>query len=105
MMKYSESEALREIVKRSERLREAKKRRRSGVCLALSAVLVCALTFILARLAPEAEPLAVSGAYGAFLLPEQTGWYVLVAVCAFAAGVLFTVGVRGLQSRDKNDKE
>lgn len=90
-MKYTMDAAVTEIAVRSKRLR--KRREKSSVralsvsCLVLAALLVRTTTALHLTLCATVP----AGTYGALLLGEATGGYVLVAVIAFAAAVVVTL--------------
>ena len=87
---YDTTERLRRAkgaARRLVRKREQKVLRKLG---ATCAALTLALTGALARLT-GGTPGAVQGAYGATLLADSAGGYVLVGVAAFAAAVVLTV--------------
>ena len=89
-MKYSQQEQLKEILNRSEKLRQ---RREKNVISALStsvAVLFFALLGCIGTIG-KAGVAESRTDYGAFLLSAETGGYVLAAVVAFVAGVITAV--------------
>ena len=102
-MRYSQEEALREILRRGEIL--ARKRRHrsvrllSGACLVLSALLVAAVW--------QAAGMSATGAggsvYGSYLLSEEGGGYVLTGVIAFILGIVFTLFCLHLRNK-RQDK-
>ena len=94
-----------EIVKK--RVREnTRRRQRRGVC-GLSAV--CMLLFAAlmqaAGLAVGQGQTAAQGIFGAMLLREDAGGYVLVAVVSFAAAVALTAVCMRLHRRDKRKED
>ena len=82
------------------RQREQKALRRLG---ALCAALALGLTGTLAHFTGGVQG-GVQGAYGATLLSESAGGYVLVGVAAFAAAVTLTVICMRLHERDKRNE-
>ena len=94
-----------ELVKRRVRENIRRKQRR-GVC-GLSAVCV----FLLAALTRTAGLVigqgqtAAQGGFGAMLLREDAGGYVLVAVAAFAVSAALTAVCMRLHERDKRKEE
>ena len=94
-----------EIVKK--RVREnTRRRQRRGVC-GLSAV--CMLLFAAlmqaAGLAVGQGQTAAQGVFGAMLLREDAGGYVLVGVVSFAAAVVLTAVCMRLHRRDKRKED
>ena len=87
--------AARQLVRRQER----KALRRLGtLCAALALALTGALTHFAGSI-----PGTVQGAYGATLLADSAGGYVLVGVAAFVTAVALTVVCMRLHERDKQN--
>ena len=93
-----------------QQVRENTRRRQRREVISLSAL--CLLLFT--ALAKGADALivqgqtAAQGAFGAMLLREDAGGYVLVAVAAFAAAVVLVIACIRLREREKRrngDKE
>ena len=82
------------------RKQEQKALRRLG---ALCAALALALTGALAHFT-RGTPGAVQGAYGATLLADSAGGYVLVGVAAFVTAVTLTIVCMRLHEREKRNK-
>lgn len=86
-----------------QRVRENTRRRQRREAISLSAF--CLMLFT--ALAGAADALIVRGqtaawgAFGAMLLREDAGGYVLVGVVAFAAAVLLTAACMRLREREK----
>ena len=92
------------LVKRRVHERSRRKRRReaislSAVCLLLFAVLTQAVGTVVGPGQPEAW-----GVFGAMLLREDAGGYVLVAVVSFAAAAAITALCIRLRSRENQKK-
>lgn len=98
----------------AERLRRAKQaarqltqrreqralRRLGALCAVLGLMLTGALAYV-----TGGTPGAVQGAYGATLLTDQAGGYVLVGVVSFAAAaVVLTVVCMRLHAREKQNE-
>ncbi|MBQ3275957.1 MAG: glycosyltransferase [Oscillospiraceae bacterium] len=98
-MKYSQEAAISEITARGARIRKQRQKSRtkilSGATLALAALLMTAL----ASLGPAPSVESFGDAYGALLLGEKSGGYVLVAVAAFALAAAITILV--IRHREK----
>ena len=94
-----------ELVKRRVREMTRRKRRRgiyglSAMCMLLFAVLMQAVGTVAGPGQPEAW-----GVFGAMLLREDAGGYVLVAVVSFAAAVAITALCFRLRDREKLRKD
>ncbi len=90
-----------------QRVRENTRRRQrrgiyglSAVCMLLFAVLMQAVGTVAGPGQPEAW-----GAFGAMLLREDAGGYVLVAVVSFAAAVVVTVFCTRLRKNNKQQEQ
>ena len=90
-----------------QRVRENTRRRQrrgiyglSAMCMLLFAVLMQAAGTVVAPGQPEAW-----GAFGAMLLREDAGGYVLVAVVSFAAAVIITALCFQLRKRENQKKD
>ena len=89
--------AARQLVRRQER----KALRRLGtLCAALALALTGALTHFAGSI-----PGTVQGAYGATLLADSAGGYVLVGVASFTAAAVLTVVCMRLHEREKRKKD
>ena len=89
--------AARQLVRQQER----KALRQLGtLCAALALALTGALTHFAGSI-----PGTVQGAYGATLLAESAGGYVLVGVAAFVIAVALTVVCMRLYERDKRNED
>jgi fructose-specific phosphotransferase system IIC component len=83
-------ERIRLAKQRAEELRRKRERRPLRGLSAMSIMLLISLTGAICALSGE-RPGAVPGLYGATLLNDDAGGYVLAAVLAFMAGVVVTV--------------
>ena len=93
------------LVKRRVHERSRRKRRReaislSAVCLLLFAVLTQAVGTVVGPGQPEAW-----GVFGAMLLRQDAGGYVLVAVVSFAAAAAITALCFRLRNRENRKKD
>ena len=99
-MKYTEQEQLDQILFRSEKLRQRKELCALRGLSAAAAALIWVLAVCIG--APGRTGFAKSQTvYGSFLLSEETGGYVLVAVLAFAVGIVVAVLIHRHRGRDK----
>ena len=89
-----------------QRVRENTRRRQRREAISLSAacmLLVAVLTQAAGTVVGPGQPEAW-GVFGAMLLREDAGGYVLVAVVSFAAAVVITALCFRLRSREKQKK-
>ena len=89
----------RRVHERSRRKRRREARSLSAVCLLLFAVLTQAVGTVVGPGQPAAW-----GAFGAMLLREDAGGYVLVAVVSFAAAAAITALCFRLRTRENQKK-
>ena len=83
-MKYTNEEMVSEIMKRSEKVQNERKRRTYSYLAGAGAVLFTALIAIIALIPADiAGPQNSETLYGSFLLNRAAGGYVLVALIAF----------------------
>lgn len=92
-----------ELVKKRAREVHRRRQRRSiyrlsCVCVLLFAALMQAAGTIIGRSQPD-----VRGAFGAILLRQNAGGYVLLGVVSFAAAVVITVVCMRLHEREKQN--
>ena len=102
-MKYTLDAAVAEIAVRSKQLRNRREksavRALFGSCLVLAVLLAGTMT----ALRPWISAVVPAGTYGALLLSEAVGGYVIVAVAAFALATVITLlAVR--QRGNRHDK-
>lgn len=90
-----------------QRVREHNRRRQrrgiyglTAVCLLLFTVLVREMDALIGQ-----GQVAAQGVFGAMLLRENAGGYVLVGVVSFAAAVVLTVLCMRLREREKQNRE
>jgi hypothetical protein len=94
-----------ELVKRQIRKNTRRRQKRgigrlSAVCMLLFAALMQAAGTVVGPGQPEAW-----GVFGAMLLREDAGGYVLVGVAAFTAAVVLTVVCMRLHEREKQKRK
>ena len=99
-MMYSNEEALHEILKRSIDLQKKKKQRSTQLLCGTVGILTAGLILTIALFAGGGPAGITNPAYGAFLLPAEAGGYILIALIAFAAGVILTLLIR----KHRNDR-
>ena len=90
-----------------QRVRENTRRRQRREAISLSAVcmLLCAALMQTAGTVVGPGQTAAWGAFGAMLLREDAGGYVLVAVVSFAAAVVITVLCFHLRKKEWQGKD
>ena len=90
-----------------QRVRENTRRRQRREAISLSAVcmLLCAALMQTAGTVVGPGQTAAWGAFGAMLLREDAGGYVLVAVVSFAAAAAITALCFRLRSRENQKKD
>ena len=90
-MKYTNEEALAEIMRRSDQIKIRKSCRAYKVLSCVSGVLFFVLVFMIALFPKDITATSGGSVYGAFLLSRESGGYVLVAVIAFVLGIAVTL--------------
>ncbi|MCR5148376.1 MAG: YhcB family protein [Eubacterium sp.] len=90
-MKYTNKEALAEIMRRSDQIMIKKSRRACRVLSCVSGVLFMGLVFLIALTPKDMTVTSEGSVYGAFMLSRESGGYVLVAVIAFTLGIAVTL--------------
>ena len=91
------------LVKQRVRENTRRRQRREAISLSAACMLLCAVLTQAANTAVGQGQTAAWGVFGAMLLREDAGGYVLVAVVSFAAAVVVTVFCTRL--RKKNNKQ
>ena len=93
----------RRVVLVKKRAREIRRRRQRREVGSLSALCVLLLAALMRTADTVVGPgmAAAQGSFGAMLLRQDAGGYVLVGVVAFAAAVLLTAVCMRLRERDK----
>lgn len=90
-MKYTSSEALKNVLERRDKLKKARAQRRLGwFSLGLCAVLLV-LTLAISSMPLPVQQTSGAGAMGSFLLEARTGGILAAVVLAFLLGVLITL--------------
>ena len=103
-MKYTLDESMQEFEKRLE-LQQKKKRKRTSAALfsgigALSVMLVFALSAVIDPTVPNQG----ESSYGSFLLSQEAGGYLIVALIGFVLGILLTFTILYRNGRLKRRK-
>lgn len=106
-MKYSDEDALKEILSRRNTVIR-RRRSRSMVSLAAVSMALFATLLILLSAVPAGTVSTVSGGtiYGSFLLGRAAGGYVLASVVAFLLGITVTLFcIKYREQRFDNEKD
>ncbi len=104
-MNYSDEDALKEVLKRKDKIIRRRSSKTCGYLAAAGTALFAALVTVISVLpAGSATPVSGGSIYGAFLLGREAGGYVLAAVIAFILGVVVTLlCIKYRQIKDKTD--
>ena len=97
------------LVKQRVRENTRRRQRREVISLSAACILLCAALMQTAGTVVAPGQTAARGVFGAMLLREDAGGYVLVAVISFAAAVAITalcfrLRIRENQKKDGTDK-
>ena len=104
-MRYSEEEALGEIIRRSKRIARDRRRKRETILIA-SAVLIAICASVIILSIPAGNRIYdTMTLYGSFLLNQSTGGYILVAVIAFITGIAVAIICRKYQNEKKDPED
>ena len=93
------------LVKQRVRENNRRRQRRGIYGLSAACMLLCAALMQTAGTVVGPGQTAVWGVFGAMLLREDAGGYVLVAVVSFAAAAAFTVLCFRLRNRENQKKD
>ncbi len=104
-MKYTSDQAVSEIMKRSKRIRQKRHQSMQAALFGASMVLFALLVTTIAGFSGYSSTGATESVYGSLMLPQQAGGYVLVAVLAFACGMILAVLLMYYRNHQNNRKE
>jgi putative copper export protein len=90
-MRRDIDDSLREILKRSDRIRREREKRLIRGMTSACVVLLVALTACISIFSGSGGSPVSESVYGSFLLSAEAGGYVLVAVLAFICGIIASV--------------
>ena len=93
------------LVKQRVRENTRRRRRREAISLSAACMLLCAALMQAAGTVVGPGQPEAWGVFGAMLLREDAGGYVLVAVVSFAAAVVITALCFRLRSRENQKKD
>lgn len=101
-VKYSLDEAAGEIGRRRDRIIHHRKRRSLGLLATFSALTLFALGAAFYELTGFGETGGERSVYGALMLPNEAGGYILVGVLCFVAAVIITLLCIKYRSRSES---
>lgn len=93
------------LVKQRVRENTRRRQRREVISLSAACILLCAALMQTAGTVVALGQTAAWGVFGAMLLREDAGGYVLVAVVSFAAAVVITALCFRLRSKENRRKD
>lgn len=93
LMRYNTDTALIEITKRSEEIKRRKSVGTTVLLTSLSGILLLTLCFVSSAFVSASPVGVVFAQYGALMMDEMTGGYVLSAVIGFSVASGLTVGI------------
>ena len=93
------------LVKQRVRENTRRRQRREVISLSAACILLCAALMQTASTVVGPGQSAARGVFGAMLLREDAGGYVLVAVVSFAAAVVITALCFRLRNRENQKKD
>ena len=93
------------LVKQRVRENTRRRQRREVISLSAACILLCAALMQTAGTVIAPGQTAAWGSFGAMLLREDAGGYVLVAVVSFAAAVVITALCFRLRSKENRRKD
>ena len=93
------------LVKQRVRENTRRRQRREAISLSAACMLLCAVLTQAAGMVVGPGQTAAQGIFGAMLLREDAGGYVLVAVVSFAAAAAITALCFRLRSRENQKKD
>ena len=86
----STDEMLQEVRQRTEKIKNKRRHQQISMLSGVLTVLVVGLIGVIASFSRVGAAGQTSSVYGAFLISTSTGGYILVAILAFAAGIIIT---------------
>ena len=98
-MRYTTDTALKEIISRSEDIRRKKSAGTTALLTTVSGALLLALFAVFSAFVDRSSAGIVFAQYGALMMDEAAGGYVLTAVISFTAGTGITAAVSRLRRR------
>ena len=102
-MKYTQDEAVKEILRRGKRIELRRSRAESAVLSGLSSLLAVSLLLTILLIPARSNQTAQQTALGSFLLSAEAGGYVLAAVLAFLLGAAVTLLIVRRQLKNRTN--
>ncbi len=103
-MKYTKEDALKEIRRRSEIIRQKRERRTTKILTTTAGFTLVAL-FAVISIFSGSTISATQSEYGAFIISAESGGYVLAAVLGFVLGVTITLLIKQLNKKNSDKKQ
>ena len=104
-MKYNRDEALDEIFKRGKAVKHEQTKKRTRILEAASFLLVFSLVGVIGTLSGAEAGEGAQTLYGASILSEEAGGYLLVAGIAFVLGIVITLTLQHVKKRSMEGKD
>ena len=104
-MKYSIDDSVAMIEKKKKRLIYRRKLRNVRILAALTVVTMIAFVTVLWQYTDFSAVDGAYSTYGAFMLPEQAGGYIIVGVLCFASAVVITLLCLKYAQKKKQDQD
>ncbi len=104
-MKYSTENALYEIKRRKDHIRQTREKMITGLLSGLSTGLAMMLFFCIISISSAGESGLSDTVYGTFLLSGEAGAFVLTGVIAFTLGVAITLICLRLGHKGQDETE
>lgn len=103
-MKYTREDALKEIRRRADIIRQKRERRTTKILTTTAGFTLVALFAVISIFSGSAVSTTPS-AYGAFILSAEAGGFILAAVLGFVLGVVVTLIVKRTQKKNLDKKQ
>jgi len=109
-MKYSIDESMQQITEKSRELKIKKQRRNVGfIAVSAVSVMVAVIATIYSYAGLDISGMGPSGnsyvKYGAFMVPNEAGGYILVGVVCFVLAVVFTLMCLKFKEKSRHREE
>ena len=90
-MKHDIDEMLREVTVRSDRIIQRREILKTRILSCMTVMLTIAFVSVMSIISGGFGAKGQQSVYGSFLISEETGGYIIVAIIAFAIGVTVTL--------------
>ena len=101
-MKYSIDDSMQTIMSRSRKIKVKSKRRQIASLTVSAAIVFMSLVAILYEYIGFGDGITETSAYGALMLSDEAGGYVLVGVISFILAVILTLVCMRIANRNKD---